>query len=283
MKKKILVCGSTGFLVSNFIRYLLYRSKDYKIISVDNLTDPEDNKRIYHNKNHKFYIGDFSNEAFLYKLIELEKPDVILCTDEITEYSTLLKNIYILTNLKDRIPIITILPEASNSNLDSAGLDLAAKNLILESGNKVVELPNKFGMRQKPDSHRLCGNVARIINDCLFSDKVAASTEVVPWVYAEDVASFIWYALENDDLEYIMPPLGKISEKEMVTYINRELDKNVEVVDGDGSAVLISKYDYLPTDWVPDSTNLEEALVKTIKWFNANRWALKGSPILPIN
>ena len=68
VKRKLLVCGSAGFMMSNFIRYLFYMTRDTKefdIVSVDKLINMNDCKRLYLHPSHKFYIGDIANEHFL--------------------------------------------------------------------------------------------------------------------------------------------------------------------------------------------------------------------------
>lgn len=276
MRTKILVCGSTGFLMANFIRYILYRSKDFEIVSIDNLEQPGDTKRIYFNKNHRFYIGDSFDEKFMEKLLRLEKPNIIVCGDEIYDYEVLLKTALNLT--KANIPLVMVLPVSSDNDQDQMCVPI--KNIVVRSGNTVVELPNRFGMRQKVRSFgSFGGNLASTMWAYLYNDGVSVSTTPVPWVYAEDVASFLWYIIENKKSGIVrMPPLGYISEREMVEKIQQTVGQKFtihEVSTGD-CAGLIKKYDFDKLDgWMPDSENLDSVLEKTIRWFEANRWAFK--------
>ena len=75
---KVLVLGSAGFLMSNFMRYVSYRSKDFEFVSVDKLTSPENIRFVYRNRNHQFYIGDTSDKYFMDRVIYVEKPDIIV-------------------------------------------------------------------------------------------------------------------------------------------------------------------------------------------------------------
>jgi len=276
MRTKILVCGSTGFLMANFIRYILYRSKDFEIISIDNLNQLSDTRRIYFNKNHRFYIGDPSDKEFMTKILHLEKPNLIVCGDEIYDYDVLLKT---ALNLFDvNIPLIMVLPVTSST--DPNQMCVPIKNVLINSGNTVIELPNRFGMRQKTRNfNAFGGNLAFIIWAYLYKDGVSVSNHQVPWVYAEDVASFLWYIIENKRTGVVrMPPLGYISEREMVEKIQQTIDQKFNILEssfGD-SRGLIKKYDFDTFNgWISDSKNLESVLEKTIRWFEANRWALK--------
>lgn len=276
MRTKILVCGSTGFLMANFIRYILYRSKEFEIVSVDGLAQLSDTKRIYFNKNHRFYIGDCFDERFMERLLHLERPNIIVCGDEIFEYEVLLKTALMLTQIK--IPLIMVLPVTPDNDQDQMCVPI--KNIVMRSGNTVVELPNRFGMRQKPQTlSAFGGNLAYMMWAYLHNDGVSVSNIDVPWVYAEDVASFLWYIIENRRTGSVrMPPLGYMSEKAMVEKIKEVTGREFEIKESSVAGNiggLIKHYDSDKLDWVPDSKSLNSVLEKTIRWFEANRWAFK--------
>jgi len=275
MRKKILVCGSTGFLMANFIRYIVYRSKNFEIISIDNINRLEDTKRIYFNKNHKFYIGDASDIEFMKKLIYLEKPDFIICGDEIFEYDKLLNTTNNLTNMK--IPFIMILPVSPDNDPDKMCIPI--KNIIIKSGNTALELPNKFGMRQNVSLLKSFGSNLSLFISYIYKEKViSATTNKIPWVYAEDVASLLWFLIENKRTGLVrMPPLGYISEFEIVQKINQIIKNDIKIMEsnfGENLGVIKTfEFDQIG-GWVPDSKDLESSLEKTIKWVVANKWSL---------
>ena len=76
--KKFIVTGGSGFIGSNFVKYLL--KKNYFVINVDNLSysaNPYNLKDIQKSKNYKFYKLDINNEKKLFKIINYHKPDGI--------------------------------------------------------------------------------------------------------------------------------------------------------------------------------------------------------------
>ena len=77
----IVVTGGAGFIGSNFIYYQLEQHNEDKLICVDNLTyagNLSSLKAAMSNKNFKFIKGDIADREFVYKLINDEKPDIIV-------------------------------------------------------------------------------------------------------------------------------------------------------------------------------------------------------------
>lgn len=70
---KILVTGGCGFMASNFIRYMLQKHPDYKIINLDKLTyaaNLDNLKDIKNNPNYKLVKGDICDEKLVNKLLK---------------------------------------------------------------------------------------------------------------------------------------------------------------------------------------------------------------------
>src|SRR5271155_114252 len=77
-KKKVLVTGSGGFILSNFIRMAIFEKKPYDFVSIDKVTKSSVLNNIYSNKNHEFYIGDIADDHFINVIFEYERPDIII-------------------------------------------------------------------------------------------------------------------------------------------------------------------------------------------------------------
>ena len=76
---KILVTGGAGFIGSCFIRYILNKYSNYKIINLDALTycgNLDNLKDIENNPNYEFVHGNICNEALVNELIN--KVDIVI-------------------------------------------------------------------------------------------------------------------------------------------------------------------------------------------------------------
>ncbi len=77
-KTKLLISGSAGFIMSNLVRYILKNSKDYDIISIDDIKPPSKLNTIYANRAHQFYMGDIINSHLINNIFEIERPDIVI-------------------------------------------------------------------------------------------------------------------------------------------------------------------------------------------------------------
>jgi len=71
--KTILVTGGAGFIGSNFIKYMLSRYPEYKIINLDSLTYAGDEKNlsdIENNPNYHFIKGDITNSLSVASIVK---------------------------------------------------------------------------------------------------------------------------------------------------------------------------------------------------------------------
>ena len=73
--KKFVVTGGCGFIGSNLVKFLL--KKNYFVINIDKLSysaNPYNLKRIFKNKNYRFFKQDINNQAQIYKILNAYKP-----------------------------------------------------------------------------------------------------------------------------------------------------------------------------------------------------------------
>lgn len=76
---KLLVTGGAGFIGSNFIRHILAKYDDYKIVNLDKLTycgNPENLGDIEKHKNYEFVKGDIADASIAARLVK--KSDIIV-------------------------------------------------------------------------------------------------------------------------------------------------------------------------------------------------------------
>ena len=64
-KINLLLTGSSGFIYSNFIRYMRNNFPDYHITSIDAIKDIKAINSIYYNRGHDFYMGDITDSHFI--------------------------------------------------------------------------------------------------------------------------------------------------------------------------------------------------------------------------
>ena len=80
MEKVILITGGCGFIGTNFIKFIL-KNKKIKIINIDKLTyaaNLNNFQEFKYNKNYIFYKVDICNNAKVKKILNKEKPDMVL-------------------------------------------------------------------------------------------------------------------------------------------------------------------------------------------------------------
>ena len=102
--KNILVTGGAGFIGSNFIRYMLNKYKDYKIVNLDLLTYAGNIKSlndIKDNPNYLFVKGDIVDNKLVDKIVLENEIDVIInfAAESHVDKSITNPDIFVKTNI----------------------------------------------------------------------------------------------------------------------------------------------------------------------------------------
>ncbi len=116
--KKILVTGGAGFIGSNFVRYMLERHPDYRIVNLDKLTYAGnlDNLRdIEDNPRYEFIKGDICDGALIGKV--MKGVDVVLnfAAESHVDRSIVSPDEFVMTNV---LGVNTLLKAARESGVE---------------------------------------------------------------------------------------------------------------------------------------------------------------------
>jgi len=279
--RKILVCGSAGFLMSNLMRYMLYRTKDYEFASVDCLKN-FDFRKVYQHRKHSFHIGDAGDAEFMDRMIWMEKPDILVIgtmmsvppISKIPESTDGINEIVLPTsiacryaskgfsNLQKRPKVIRLVPDTDVPDMGNRKMWNFVESMVVESGGKILRLPTCFGNR----GNGWFEDALRRIAVGKMEDGWSPSCEKRRYAYADDVASMIWFMAENDCNNIIkMPALFNASPMDMLLLSQLTGTENTDVV-----------------GWCTDSNDAIDVVRKTTKWHMMNKWVFERSVSSPL-
>jgi nucleoside-diphosphate-sugar epimerase len=278
--RKILVIGSAGFLMSNMMRYMLYRTKDFEFASVDRLDSAEDHRRkVYLHRKHTFYIGDAGDRQFLDKLMMVENPDIVVVgtgtrskTNTAAAESIVMPTAALCDSIGrvGRRRIIQVVPDADAIDFWERAAWNLVDSMILRAGGMILRLPLCFGRR----GHGPFEQALQTVLSGNIPEGWQPDDKKRWFAYAEDVASMLWFIMEHPQSGNIvrMPAIGYASAADMLGMCVGSHGWRAQVSEG-----TMGMEHTTVKGWLPDSASMEEAVVKTAEWYSMNKWFFNTS------
>ncbi|KHO61990.1 dTDP-glucose 4,6-dehydratase [Thermoanaerobacter sp. YS13] len=114
--KTILVTGGAGFIGSNFIKYMLSKYKDYKIINLDKLTyagNLENLKDVEDNPNYTFIKGDICDKELVEEIFSQDIDYVVnFAAESHVDRSIMDPEIFVKTNVLGTVTLLNAAKKA---------------------------------------------------------------------------------------------------------------------------------------------------------------------------
>ncbi len=115
---KLLVTGGAGFIGSCFVRHILNKHNDYKVINLDALTyagNIENLDDVKENANYKFVHGNICDKKLVRELISEEKVDAVInfAAESHVDRSITGPEIFIETNVQGTLNLLQAAKEAN--------------------------------------------------------------------------------------------------------------------------------------------------------------------------
>ena len=309
MKNKILITGSCGFILSNFLRKMVYDKKPYSLIGLDRLSQKDTNS-IYYNKNCVFYLADVTDEHILDNIFRFEKPDIVIHgASGISENSIdIIKN-----NIKGTQTVIDAcishnvdkLIYLSNANVyGTTSHDIVfteETSLNPQSVNAVSKVSSELLIKAASKQHGLKYNILRAAKTYgprqpkrqFFTNALKSIMQeenlliddyglrVQDWLHVFDHCAAIMTLIESgkDNEIYNVSANQEFSNVEVIQRICKILEKDVNLVSFSNNDLhhekrIISSKKIMDLGWSP-SYKFKDGLVGTIDWFSNNFWFLK--------
>ena len=269
--------------MSNLMRYMMYRTKDYEFASVDPLRRKEDQRNVYMHRRHSFHVGDSGDPEFLDRVVRVENPDIVVVgtgtPTPADSHWPVVKDIVLPTSSVCDLHhihgyrIVRLVPDFDVADMGSRPMWNHVESMVFDVGGTVLRLPVCFGRR----GHGLFEQALREIIPGRCPDGWEPDKGRRRYAYAEDVASMLWFIMENPDVHapmdpsvpnmVRMPAIGYASPAEMVAMAHPILGWG-----GHNRLSAQSQEEPMLPNWVPDSKDMADAVLKTAQWYKMNRW-----------
>ena len=307
-KPKLLITGTGGFLMGNFVRRAIFNKAEYSFVSIDKVKKNQALNNIYTNKNHEFYIGDISNDHFVNVIFESERPDIVVHGASSSEGPILQDNIIGTQavieacqkwGVKRLLYISTdkVYPNNPGADLTETtcpaprclyAASKASGELIAQIANKnsleltVARLCNNYGPRQE-----VTALIPQIIKNILAGQKTtlySQGKQIRQWMHVFDTCDALLKIIAPDNASYSTYNIAanqELTNLEIFTAICTILGKGhelIEFVDKNGGRDLargpmnVSRMKSL--EW-ERQIKFTDGLNKTVEWYVNNPWALR--------
>lgn len=231
MKMDILVTGGSGFIGSNFIRYMLEKYPEYRIINLDKLTyagNPDNLKDVENNPNYSFVCGDICDMDVVNEVMQQVDQVVHFAAESHVDRSIDDGSVFVRTNvlgtyillesalehgIKRFVHVSTdevygsinegafketdMLVPSSPYSSSKAGSDLLAQSYYITHKLPVIitRCTNNFGPYQYPEKL-----IPLFVTNLLENRKVpvyGTGQNVRDWIYVLDHCKAVDFVLHN--------------------------------------------------------------------------------------
>jgi dTDP-glucose 4,6-dehydratase len=304
-KKKILLTGSNGFLCSNFIRNLMYEKSDqYSVVGVDKITSSSALNNIFIHRNYTNYIADISDEDIFSRIVELEKPDIIIHAASSTneeDFPKVILGTRIVSKLASKFNnrLIFISDESAYGSLGAedrsfcmtdkssptnvfSSIKLLEENIIkrfdyTESYN-IVRLANTYGSRL-PLNNFIPSAVKSILNN----EKIKIvddGSHIRDWLHIKDFYTGILAIIEwgSSYTTYNLGANQDFSLLEVANLICKVMDKELKIESIDEEVDFrysVDSKELKDLGWCP-RIKFRDGIQNTVEWYVVNKYWLKG-------
>lgn len=265
-KLKTLTTGTCGFIFSNFIRKLVFESKNvYSISSIDKASTTNINS-LYWNNNHKFYVADITDQNILETIFNFNPPDVVIhgAAESCVDKSLASANEFIKSNVLGTQNIINVcvkygvkkliymstdevhgqLAEGDPAWLENAPLNprnpyaasKASGELLVKAAHEahglnynILRASNNYGPRQT--TNKLIPNIIKCALEGNRIPIYGEGKQSREWTHVFDTCSAITHILENgqDNEIYNISSNQEFSNIEVAHMVCSILDKDYDI------------------------------------------------------
>lgn len=299
--KNIFITGSCGFLFSNFIRKVIYYKLDYKISSLDVISNSHILNNVFENKNHSFYIGSCADKHLLNIIFLSEKPDVIVhgAFDSNSIENNFMQTFSLLEkckehNIKKFVYIssdevygsnkeicfneLSVLNAINNLSLSKINCEELVKNYCKLNNISycIVRCSNFFGPRQNKKNIFVDSIYKFKNNQTVTLENFGKNTR--DYGYVVDAVNGILKILENwkNNETYNLTRGFELTELDILNEISEIMgsDKSLIKVNSNSNdyiRIISTNHKLKSLGWEPE-VSLKDGLKNFVQWYLNNNW-----------